>query len=374
MHCRAPSRSRPCYIRSRYLLETKFDASMRPPSTRRESCTLKRMNRRQLLQASLACLAAAGAQAAARPGRIATVTGPVSATDLGATLIHEHILVDFIGADLIKPGRYDLEEVVRVARPHLEQVKKLGCRTFVDCTPAWLGRDPLLLRRLATETGLRIITNTGYYGAGPNAKFVPAEARELAPEKLAARWIAEHEQGIEGSGIRPGFIKTAVANTPLSPLDTRLVRAAALTHLATGLTIASHTGSGRAAIEQLDLLKGEGVPATAFIWVHAQNDAEGALRFQAAERGAWVEIDGMREGNWERRVAQVEEMAARGLLGRVLVSADASWYHAGEPGGGNFLPFDLVFTRFLPEIRKRLGQKAVSQLMEENPARALACH
>jgi phosphotriesterase-related protein len=79
----------------------------------------------------------------------------------------------------------------------------------------------------------------------------------------------------------------------------------------------------------------------------------------------------MRENNWERRVGQVEDMAARGLLGRVLVSADAGWYHVGEPGGGDFLPYDLVFTKFLPEIRRLLGEKAVRQLIVENPAKAL---
>lgn len=318
-------------------------------------------------------LATAALEAQAPAARnIQTATGPLPRGELGTTLIHEHVLVDFVGADQIRPGRYDADEVVRLALPRLEQVKKLGCRTFVDCTPAWLGRDPRLLARLAKATGLRILTNTGYYGGGQDAKFVPGEARELPPEKLAARWTAEYEKGIDGAGIRPGFIKTGVGNTPLSPLDARLVRAAALTHKATGLVVASHTPTGKAALEQLEILKSEGVPAGAFVWVHAQNEPDASLRHRAAEQGAWVEIDGMRENNWERRVSQVEDMAAKGLLARVLVSADAGWYHVGEPGGGNFLGYDLVLAKFLPELRKRLGEKAVQQLMLDNPAKALA--
>ena len=330
------------------------------------------MNRREFLAGSISSLAALTSDGRALAARkVHTVTGPVLPSELGMTLIHEHILVDFAGADQIRPGRYDPEEVIRLALPRLEQVKKLGCRAFVDCTPAYLGRDVRLLARLAQASGLRMVTNTGYYGGGQDAKFVPEEARGLAPEKLAARWIAEYEKGIDGSGIRPGFIKTAVGNTPLSPLDARLIRAAALTHKATGLIIASHTPTGRAALEQLEILRSEAVSGEAFIWVHAQNEPDSTLRHRAAELGAWVEIDGMRENNWERRVGQVEDMAARGLLGRVLVSADAGWYHVGEPGGGNFLPYDLVFTKFLPEIRKLLGEKAVRQLIVENPARAL---
>ena len=38
-----------------------------------------------------------------------SVTGPVPADRLGLTLMHEHVLVDFIGADLVSPARYDTD-------------------------------------------------------------------------------------------------------------------------------------------------------------------------------------------------------------------------------------------------------------------------
>ena len=291
--------------------------------------------------------------------------------DLGITLMHEHVLVDFIGADKIGPGRYDPEEAAQAALPRLRQIQKLGCRTFVECTPAYLGRDPRLLRRLSRETGLRILSNTGYYGAQAG-KFLPAHARSETAQQLAARWIAEWEQGIEGTGIRPGLLKTSVNRAPLPEMDARLIRAAALTHKATGLTLASHTGEGAAALEELDMLQAERVPADAFIWVHAQSEKDGAFHVRAAERGAWVEFDGVRDATLDRHLALVEAMASRKLLGRVLVSQDSGWYHVGEPGGGNYRPYDFLFTHFVPKIRERLGEKAVRQLLVENPARALA--
>jgi len=72
-----------------------------------------------------------------------TVKGEISAKQMGKTLPHEHVLVDFIGADSVSRDRYDQEEVIKVVLPYLKEVKELGCQTFIECTPAYLGRDYL---------------------------------------------------------------------------------------------------------------------------------------------------------------------------------------------------------------------------------------
>ncbi|MCS6951139.1 MAG: phosphotriesterase, partial [bacterium] len=87
-----------------------------------------------------------------------TVTGRVRADRLGVILPHEHVLVDFIGADRVSRSRYDPEEVYRVVLPYLQRLRKAGCRTLVECTPAYLGRDPQLLQRLSKASGLHLLT------------------------------------------------------------------------------------------------------------------------------------------------------------------------------------------------------------------------
>jgi phosphotriesterase-related protein len=123
-------------------------------------------------------------------------------------------------------------------------VKALGCRALFDCTAAYFGRDVRLLRKVSEQTGLHIITNTGYYGAA-NDRYVPPHAFEETAEQLAGRWVKEWKEGIDGTGIRPGFVKLAVDAGPLSEIDAKLLRAGALTHLATGLTLAVHTATTR---------------------------------------------------------------------------------------------------------------------------------
>ena len=305
-------------------------------------------------------------------GWIQTVAGSIPAADLGWTLMHEHVLVDFVGAAEVSPSRYDADAVFSAVLPHLRQARELGCRTLVECTPAYLARDPRLLRRLAEAAGLHVVTNTGYYGAAKD-KFVPAHAYEETPEGLAARWTREWKDGIEGTGIKPGFMKIGVDEGRLSEIDTKLVRAAALTHRATGLPIASHTGSGRAAFEQLDLLEAAGVPLASFIWVHAQSEKDSTFHVRAAKRGAWVEFDGVGPTSVSRHVALVSHMKAQGLLDHVLVSHDAGWYRPGEPGGGTFRPFDTVFTAFVPALTAAgFSDTDVRQLFIENPRSALS--
>ena len=300
-----------------------------------------------------------------------TVLGPIPATSLGQTLMHEHILVDFIGADRIAPGRYDAREVFQIALPHLRKLKSVGCATLVECTPAYLGRDPGLLALLADGSGLRLITNTGFYGAA-GGKYVPRFAYSETAEKLAERWSTEFEKGIPPSGIRPGIIKIGVDSGPLSEINTKLVTAAALTHLRTGLVIASHTGDGVAAMAQLAVLAKLGVRPSSFIWVHAHNEKDVSFHQRAAEMGAWVEFDGIAAETLERHLALVTGMKRANLLDRVLISQDAGWYHVGEPGGGSFRGCAFLFSDFLPALRKAgFSEEHVHTLLVENPQRAL---
>ena len=250
-------------------------------------------------------------------------------------------------------------------------MKERGAGTLVECTPAWLGRDPPLLRRLSEASGLHIVTNTGYYGAGQD-KYLPAHAFQESAEKLADRWTAEWRGGIEGTGIRPGFIKTGVDADTLSPLHRKLITAAALCHRRTGLRIHCHTGDGRAAMDILSVLDEQRVSPAAFAWVHAQNEKDGALHRRAARAGAWIELDGIAEESRDAHVSAVLALARAGQLRRTLISQDSGWYHVGEPGGGRFRPYTFLFDGFLPALRRAgLSERDVRTLLVDNPARLL---
>ncbi|HKJ67327.1 MAG TPA: phosphotriesterase [bacterium] len=314
-----------------------------------------------------ACQSAAEVE---RTGKIMSVQGLLEPREFGMALPHEHVLVDFIGANKVSRDRYDRQEVIRKVVPYLERVRRLGCDTLVECTPAYIGRDPMLLRRLSTITELQILTNTGYYGAADD-KFVPAHAFDESPDQLADRWIREGEDGIEGSDIYPGFIKTGVDSGPLSSIDEKLVTAAARTHLATGLTIACHTGGDSAIVGEMEVLEREDVDGRALIWVHAQNEEDPALHVRAAKAGIWVEFDGIHPDRIEAYVKRVQAMKEAGYIHKVLLSQDAGWYHVGEPDGGTYRPHDTIFTDFIPALKSAgISSADIQQMTVENPRQA----
>lgn len=298
-----------------------------------------------------------------------TVLGPIGTEEFGPALPHEHVLCDFIGADQTGPHRWDREAVARVMLPPLREAAALGIRGFVDCSPAYIGRDPVLLRDLSRATGLHILTNTGYY-KGP---YLPSHAFTDTPDELAARWIREVEEGIDGTDVRPGFIKIAVNPGPLLPVQQTILRAAARAQRRTGLTIACHTAHPVAGLAALDLLEEEGAPLDRFIVVHTDAIEDRSVHLELWDRGAWIEYDaiGWKPVEWHAELVGwfLEQRGPE----RLLLSHDAGWYWAGEPDGGTQKPFTPLVGALLPLLRERgVPEEALHQLVVVNPARAFA--
>jgi phosphotriesterase-related protein len=333
------------------------------------------MNRRTFLAGTLGIPAFLSgitcAQSQTGEELVMTVSGPVSAASLGRFLPHEHVLVDFVGADQIRPGRYVREQAFEVILPYLKQLHAAGCRTLAECTPAWLGRDPALLRELTDASGVNLITNTGYYGAS-GEKYLPAAIKKQTAKEIAAIWIREFREGIDSTGIMPGFIKLGLDQLPFSRSIQKILDAAIETYHETGLTVAIHTSHGGVpAMEELRILKSGGVPADAWIWVHAQNEKDSNWHIRAAEAGGWVEFDGISADSVAEHLSMVQRMKKAGLLNRVLVSQDAGWFHVGEPGGGLFRPYLSLFDQFVPALKNAgFSENDLEQILVLNPAKA----
>ena len=233
----------------------------------------------------------------------------------------------------------------------------------------YLGRDVRVLQEVSRQTGVHILTNTGLY----KEPYLPTRTFEMTPKALAQEWIAEWRDGIDGSEVRPGFIKIAVNPGPLIPVQQVIVRAAAITSQAAGLTVAAHTGHGLAAQMSLDLAEQEGMDLSHYIIVHAHNLARVDEHLAVARRGAWLEYDGISPDSVDLHVQLVMQMVAKGYEEQILISHDAGWYSAGEENGGDVRPFTTLFDLFLPRLREAGGDTAlIEKLLVENPRRALA--
>jgi phosphotriesterase-related protein len=310
---------------------------------------------------------------------IMTVLGPVPASEMGLCLSHEHLLVDFIGADSIGYHRWDKQEVAQKVLPYLKEIQEHEVSTFVECTPAFLGRDPWLLKDLSRQTGMHLLTNTGYYGAHNN-RFVPEHFFRLSAEEVSELWVDEFENGIEGSGVRPGFIKMAVdASDTLSEAHYKIITAAALAQKQTGMVIASHTGPDAPAFAQIAVLQSHDIDPSCFIWVHAQGGSlEGNIK--AARLGAWVSLDNVNlkrspgsEYDVQWYAERIEALKEAGCLHRILISHDAGWFKPEEPGGGDFRGYTAIFSDLIPALNSRgFSKKEINRLLVENPQKAFS--
>ena len=283
-------------------------------------------------------------------------------------LVHEHMFSNF-GEEPAEPPLYDREALLAAVVPYAESIKKLGCGAVADGTAAWFGRDPLLLRTISVRTGLHILTNTGLYGAA-NDRYVPRGAVEQPARAIAQDWIREAEQGIRQTGIRPGFIKIGVDAGPLSEIDAKLVRAGAMAHRSTGLTLTVHTGDNAESAErQLRILAEEGVAPSAWVWIHANQCKDDALIVEVARRGAWVSLDGLDRKTLDRHVELVLTLKKAGYLRQVLLSHDGNSFRAG--GRNPMREYSMLFTDLLPALRKSgIRDEELQHLTVENPRRA----
>ena len=270
------------------------------------------------------------------------------------------------GAEPARYPFYDEENLNKVVSPYLQYIKSLGVQTLVDCTAAYFGRHPELLRKFALESGLHILTNTGYYGAAED-RYVPPHAYEETVDQIAGRWAREWTESIDGTGIYPGFIKTAVDSGPLSDIDRKLITAAAQANLQTGLTIQTHTGDNwEAAQEILAILHGEGVDPGDWIWIHAHNLPQVDRAVQAAEHGAWVSFDGIQAGSAAHILDLTIGMKHHDLLDHVLLSHDGDSYMNGESR-----PYHYLMTDFIPRLKANgFSDLEIHQLTVTNPGLA----
>ncbi len=310
------------------------------------------------------------------PSEVMTVTGPIRTDSMGLTLEHEHAIVDFTGAEQVTQPQYPITTALDTILPYFQDIKSYGVNTFIECTPNYIGRDVIMLKEISVQTGIHIITNTGYYAAA-DKKYIPKHAYYETTTQLADKWIEEWVNGIDATGIKPGFIKLGVGKGPLDSLEQKIVNAGAITHLATGLKIAIHTGGYAAAMDEIKILKDHRVSPKALIIVHSQN-MSGEEQLELAKKGAWISLDGINSSpeSIYKYTQFLINLKNKNLLDKTLISQDAYWQvmkndldelyfeHHGSS-------YSAIFHDLLPSL-KNAGflQEDINQLLVKNPAKA----
>ncbi|MDA2926568.1 hypothetical protein MYX78_04940 [Acidobacteria bacterium AH-259-G07] len=304
------------------------------------------------------------------PGDIMTVTGPTSPEQLGYTLSHEHLLVDFFAHQ----GSYNhIIDEEKVVIWELEHYVRAGGHSLVDCTSIGLGRNPLALRRIARATNLNIIMGSGWY----REKVYPPHVQELDPNQLADIIVRDILEGADGTDVRAGMIgEIGTERNFISPAQERVFRSAARAQKRTGVCIWTHTTHfGSLALEQIALLEEEGVAPQRIAISHLGDRFEQEFLLPIADKGVYMSIDNIGyqgEGypDDEVRAKNVAFLIQHGYLDQVLLSMDigSKEFLLSYRGHG----FAYLIEEFLPRLRKMgVTEEQIHRMTVENPARAL---
>ncbi|WP_272818788.1 hypothetical protein [Prescottella equi] len=93
-----------------------------------------------------------------------TVRGPIDRSQLGQTLIHEHIVTaDWSMRMAFGENYYEHDVIVERAVAQFLRARESGVRTVVDGTPVNMGRDIGLIREVSERTGLEFVVSSGFY-------------------------------------------------------------------------------------------------------------------------------------------------------------------------------------------------------------------
>lgn len=298
-----------------------------------------------------------------------TTLGPLKREQLGLILPHEHVFVDLRTPDQLGYGQADAQDVVALMAPQIEAIKAQGVTALIECSTGGVGLRVDLDLAVSQATGFPIVVPTGNY----REPWIPDWVAEASEADLEAWMVGHLTKGVDNTGVMAAWIKVSAGDDGITPLETRILRAAARASAQTGALIGSHTVKGRVVLDQLDIIEAEGGSASRFLSIHTQEEKDFGLHREVFSRGAWLEFDHIGRAPDADIVALVTRALEAGQGERLLLSHDRGWYDPAQAGGGTPQPYTHLVEHFLPALRDAgVDQATITQLTHDNPFNAFA--
>ncbi|SDF64871.1 phosphotriesterase [Marvinbryantia formatexigens] len=364
---------------------------------------------------------------------IKTVCKEIRPEELGFTSMHEHLLcdftemmklsiepeirarIDYIPESMLKlnlgnlyalrtgmgtfskdcASLYDMDYMVG----ELKAFAAMGGKAIVDASPiaAKAQKNVRGLQELSEKSGVHVVTCTGLYTAATQ----PEEYKAMPEEELVAFFKKQMEEGLDGTGVKPGFMKCAI-NTPgdcmgVDASEIKAVRACARVAAETGCSIHIHNGypmGMEECVPVAQMVLDLGVKPDKLLMLHMDSlilrphtDMEYISDFAAVKT---VNIDlmlrlldmGVNVGfdSWDMlvggfptntdRLKALAELLRRGYGNKIVMGHDA--YDKSRSVAYGYTGFTGFIRNALPVLRQLGYEKEIGMLTTENPARILA--
>ena len=312
-----------------------------------------------------------------------TVGGPVEGSDLGQTLMHEHVFV--LSPEIEKTSaEWDEEGAQALAVRRLRELKLSGIDTIVDLTVIGLGRFiPRIVSVAEQVPDINIVVATGVY----TYNEVPMYFHFRGPgtllggaEPMTELFVREIREGIGDSGVRPAILKCATDKPGITPGVERVLRAVAQAHRQTGVPITTHTPTPPQpwGLEQQRILAEEGVDLSQVVIGHSGGTVDTAYHEALLANGSYLGFDHFGIGTISvgDRVASVKVLCDRGHADRIVLSHDAmchvDWFPPAVANAWKDWRWTHIPDDVLPLMRRSgISEKDIMTMMVDNPRRIL---
>lgn len=318
---------------------------------------------------------------------VRTVSGDIDPSAMGVTYAHDHIYC--IPQLWKEKGDVDLLlDSPEASQAELELFAKAGGRTIYDATAIDYGRDVGVVKRIADAAGVQVIATAGFNKAimwpgtfaakgATFAKWIASQSRKA----LADHVVAEVTEGMDGTDIRAGVVKFGTGYNTMTASESKVLLAVLDAHKETGAPIHSHTELGTMALEQLDLVRQEGVDPTRLTIAHLDRNPDPWLHRKVAETGAFFSFDGITRVKYyseDVRTRCILDLVRWGHEDQIMVGGDIArrtmFASYGEGGLGMGFILDKWVPRFIEEAGEAGfdGKKLIDKFFVQNPQRAFA--
>jgi phosphotriesterase-related protein len=314
---------------------------------------------------------------------VETVQGQIDSSEMGLTLIHEHVRFRDEAVAENWPGRYDDQAELDAALEAVRAAKGHGVRFIVDPTAMFGGRDVRFIKRVSDETGVNLAFCTGIY----TYDFLPHYFENRDADQIAEHFVEDIERGTQGTEMKAAFLKCAADAAGVTDNVEKIHRACARASLQTGAPVMAHSmpaaGTGP---RQVEIFLEEGVAPEKIQIAHCGDSPDVEYIQGLLDQGVYVGLDRYGLDMFlpiDQRNAVTAELLRRGHAERVVISQDCcatiDWFPAeveeqllNSPAIHNW-SFTLVFEEVIPWLREQgvMDDGVFDTVFVKNPARWL---
>lgn len=324
---------------------------------------------------------------------IRTLHGDIRPDELGFTYSHEHIVcrppywMEKQEDDLLLDDK-------EKSKQDVEDFKNHGGKSIVDATAVDYGRDVEAVQQIATELDLHIVGTAGFNKSflwdaplKENVRAIVGNYRtykdwiaDQSINQLADYVIREVEEGLEGTPYPGGQVKFGTGYNRITPLEEKTLRAVARAHHETKAPMHSHTEAGTMALEQIELLKSEGVNLENMSFGHMDRNLDPYYHEKIARTGAFLSFDGISKVKYapdSARTDAILELVKNGHEDQILISGDTArktYYKHYQHGLG----LENIIAKWVPRFKEEAdsrgfdGEKLIRKFFIDNPARCFS--